>query len=87
MHSLEKNQQRLQYATYSDQIIIYERDEAGNIIYNEIDGECFPRIIAERAGYNNPVFFMPIFRRRRVRLIPKYSECHWTIPRRFLLAT
>lgn len=57
MRSLKKNQQRLQYATYSDQITIYERDSDGNIIHDEIDGECFPRIIAERAGYNNPVSF------------------------------
>lgn len=57
MRSLKKNQQCLQYATYSDQIIIYERDADGNIIYDEIDGERFPRIISEQAGYNNPVSF------------------------------
>lgn len=57
MRSLKKNQQKLWYSTYANQITIYERDEAGNIIYDEIDGEEFPRIIAERAGYNNPVPF------------------------------
>ena len=44
MRSLKKNQQRLQYATYADQITIYERDEDGNIIYVDIDGEQVPSI-------------------------------------------
>lgn len=57
MRSLKKNQQRLQYATYSDQIKIYERDENGNIVYIDVDGEQVPVIISEQAGYNNPVSF------------------------------
>ena len=57
MRSLKRNQQKLWYSTYADQITIYERDENGEIIYDEIDGEKYPRIIAERAGYNKPVFF------------------------------
>lgn len=57
MRSLKKNQQRLQYATYSDQITIYERDADGNIIYDEVDGERYPRILSEQAGYNNSVSF------------------------------
>jgi len=57
MRNLKKNQQKLWYSTYADQITIYERDSAGNIIYDEIDGELIPRIIAERAGYNNSVPF------------------------------
>lgn len=57
MRSLKKNQQNLWYSTYADQITIYERDSAGNIIYDEIDGELIPRIKSERAGYNNPVSF------------------------------
>lgn len=57
MRSLKKNEQKLWYSTYADQIIIYQRDENGEIIYDEIDGEKYPRIIAERAGYNKPVFF------------------------------
>ena len=57
MRSLKKNKQPLWYATYSDQITIYERDENGEIIYDEIDGELIPRIIAERAGYSDPVLF------------------------------
>ena len=57
MRDLKKNQQKLWYSTYADQITIYERDEFGEIVYDEIDGEKYPRIIAERAGYNKPVFF------------------------------
>jgi len=57
MRSLKKNQKKLYYSTYADQITIYKRDENGEIVYNEIDGEKYPRIIAERAGYNKPVFF------------------------------
>lgn len=57
MRNLKKNQQKLWYSTYVGQIIIYERDENGEIVYDEIDGEKNPRIIAERAGYNKPVFF------------------------------
>ena len=57
MRSLKKNQQKLWYSTYVDQITIYQRDENGEIVYDEIDGEKYPRIIAEKAGYNKPVFF------------------------------
>lgn len=57
MRSLKKNQQKLWYSTYADQITIYERDENGETVYDEIDGEKYPRIIAEKAGYNNPVSF------------------------------
>ncbi len=57
MRSLKKNQQRLQYSTYADQITIYERDEDGNIIYVDIDGEQVPVIAGEIAGYNMPVIF------------------------------
>lgn len=57
MRSLKKNQQKLCYSTYADQITLYERDDNGEIVYDEIDGEKYPRIIAERAGYNEPVFF------------------------------
>lgn len=57
MRSLKKNKCMLYYSTYDDQITEYYRDSDGNIIYDEIDGERFPKIIAERAGYNNPVSF------------------------------
>lgn len=57
MRSLKKNQQKLCFAAYSDQITIYETDGAGNIIYDDIDDQQIPRIKSERAGYNNPVPF------------------------------
>lgn len=57
MCSLKKNQQKLWYSTYADQITEYYRDSDGNIIYDEINGEQIPRIKCERAGYNNPVSF------------------------------
>lgn len=57
MRSLKKNQQKLWYSTYSNQITIYERDSDGNIIYDEIDGDRYPRILSEQAGYNSPVSF------------------------------
>ncbi len=57
MRGLRINMQRLHYSLYSEQITIYEKDSDGNIIYDEINGELYPRIIAERAGYNNPVSF------------------------------
>lgn len=57
MRSLKKNQQKLWCSTYADQITIYERDSDGNVVYDEIDGERFPRIIAEKAGYSEPVSF------------------------------
>ena len=57
MRSLKKNQQRLWYSTYANQITTYERDSGGKIVYDEIDGELIPRIKSEQAGYNNPVSF------------------------------
>ena len=57
MRSLKKNQQKLWYSTYADQITEYYRDSEGNIIHDEIDGDLIPRIKNERAGYNNPVSF------------------------------
>lgn len=57
MRDCKKNQQRLWYSTYADQITEYYRDSDGNIIYDEIDGEIIARIKGERAGYNNPVSF------------------------------
>lgn len=57
MRNLKKNMQKLWYGIYSDQITIYERDEDGNIIYVDIDGEQVPSIAEEIAGYNEPVIF------------------------------
>ena len=56
MRSLKKNEQKLWYSTYADQIVIYERDENGEIVYVD-EEKTIPKIIAERAGYNKPVSF------------------------------
>lgn len=57
MRSLKKNMQKLQFSTYAEAIPIYERDENGDIIYIEVDGEKIPVVAGEVAGYNTPVIF------------------------------
>lgn len=57
MRSLRKNTQPLHYATYSEEIKVYKRDESGNIEYVEIDGEKIPIELGTVAGYNEPVPF------------------------------
>lgn len=57
MHSLKKNKQKLYYATYSDEVPVYETDEDGKIKYTEVDGELSPIPIGTMAGYNEPVIF------------------------------
>ena len=57
MRSLKKNQQPLYYATYSEEIPVYELDENGNIQYVEVDGELKPIELGKVAGYNKPVLF------------------------------
>lgn len=57
MRSFKKNQQPLHYATYSEEIKVYKRDENGNIEYVEIDGEQCPIELGTVAGYNEPVLF------------------------------
>ena len=57
MRLLKKNKQKLYYATYSDEIPVYETDEDGNIKYTEVDGELNPIPIGTMAGYNEPVIF------------------------------
>lgn len=57
MRSLKKNQQRLFYSLFSESITIYERDENGDIIYIEVNGERIPIIVGEMAGYSEPQEF------------------------------
>lgn len=57
MRSLRKNRQRLFYATYSNSIIVYEKDENGNIVHVEVDGSLIPVIEKEMAGYSEPKEF------------------------------
>lgn len=57
MRSLRKNMQKLYYSLYSEEIKVYQRDEYGNIIYVEVDGELKPIELGTQAGYNKPVLF------------------------------
>lgn len=57
MQSLKKNQQPLHYVTYSEEIKVYQRDENGDIVYIEVDGERIPVEIGSAPGYNAPVLF------------------------------
>lgn len=57
MRPLRKNQQPLHYATYSEEIKVYQRDENGDIVYIEVDGERIPVEIGSAPGYNTPVLF------------------------------
>lgn len=57
MRSCKKNMQRLYYSLYSEEITIYERDENGDTVYVEVDGERKPVVIGTQAGYNKPVLF------------------------------
>lgn len=57
MRNLRKNQQHLHYATYSEEIKVYQRDENGDIVYIEVDGERVAVEIGSAPGYNAPVLF------------------------------
>lgn len=58
MRLLEKNKQNLKYALQVGEVPIYERDENGNIIYIEVDGQKVPVETGEtEPGYSNPIDF------------------------------
>lgn len=57
MRNLRKNQQLLHYATYSEEIKVYQRDKNGEIVYIGVDGEKVPIEIGTATGYNKPVVF------------------------------
>lgn len=58
MRLLEKNKQNLKYALQVGEVPIYERDENGNIIYIEVDGQKVPVETGEtETGYSKPVDF------------------------------
>lgn len=57
MRSLKKNQQKLFFSQFREEIKVYKRDENGNIEYVEIDGEQSPIEIGIAPGYNAPVLF------------------------------
>lgn len=58
MRSLKKNKQKLYYATYSEEIKVYQSDENENIVYvDDGDGNLIPIEIGSAPGYNTPVLF------------------------------
>ncbi len=58
MRLLEKNKQNLKYALQVGEVPIYERDESGNIVYIEVDGQKVPVETGEtEVGYSNPIDF------------------------------
>lgn len=58
MRLLEKNKQNLKYALQVGEVLIYERDEEGNIIYIDVDGQKVPVETGEtEIGYDKPVDF------------------------------
>ena len=58
MRSLKKNKQPFHYATYSEEIKVYQRDENGDIVYvDDGDGNLIPIEIGSAPGYNTPVLF------------------------------
>lgn len=58
MRLLEKNKQNLKYALQVGEVPVYERDEDGNIIYIEADGQKVPVETGEtEPGYSNPIDF------------------------------
>lgn len=59
MRLLRKNKQKMKYSLQIGEVPIYERDEDGNIIYIEIDGQKVPVETGEtEIGYSDPVEFM-----------------------------
>lgn len=57
MRQLNQNRQTLYYANYSGDIPVYARDEDGNIITQEIDGETVQVIDSMKQGYETATEF------------------------------
>lgn len=59
MRLLRKNMQSMKYSLQDGRVPIYERDENGDIVYIEVDGEKIPVETGEyETGYSAPVDFM-----------------------------
>lgn len=58
MRFLRKNMTKLKYALYAEKMPVYELDEYGLVVYDEIDGEEVPRIIDTISGYHEPEEFI-----------------------------
>lgn len=58
MRLLEKNKRKMKYSLQIGEVPIYERDEEGNIIYIDVDGQKVPVETGEtEIGYDKPVDF------------------------------
>ena len=58
MRTARKNKQRMYYSLQGDVYPVYERDDNGEIIYDEIDGVQVPRETGEsETSYGDPVEF------------------------------
>ena len=57
MRTLKKNEQKLYYANYTDEIPIYALDEDGNVLTQDIDGETVMVIDSYIQGYSEVVEF------------------------------
>lgn len=58
MRLLRKNMQPMKYSLQDGRVPIYERDENGDIVYIEVDGEKIPVETGEyTTGYTAPVDF------------------------------
>lgn len=58
MRLLRKNKQRMKYSLQIGEVPIYERDEDGNIIYIDVDGQKVPVETGEtEIGYDKTVDF------------------------------
>lgn len=59
MRMLRKNMQPMKYSLQDGRVPIYERDENGDIVYIEVDGQKIPVETGEyETGYSAPVDFM-----------------------------
>lgn len=59
MRLLRKNMQPMKYSLQDGRVPIYERDENGDIVYIEVDGQKIPVETGEyETGYSIPVDFM-----------------------------
>lgn len=59
MRLLRKNMQPMKYSLQDGRVPIYERDENGDIVYIEVDGQKIPVETGEYdTGYSAPVDFM-----------------------------
>lgn len=55
---LDINKQKMQYSRQGQRVIIYERDDDGNVkYYVDTDGNKIPLVADEKIGFSDPVEF------------------------------